>query len=155
MEEQLSNQALEGEVPMEVVMEIKDKLLLLQNQLLENDPEKMRSLEKENANVKRQLEELVSKAEEARKGQLMAVMLGEPSEETERQVESVKRVETEFRKKPEEQENEASLRMQGQYEKQRKIIQSLEHQLTVQGCVVTLCPHQACQVGPQLACMLQ
>ena len=130
MEEQLSNQALEGEVPMEVVMEIKDKLLLLQNQLLENDPEKMRSLEKENANVKRQLEELVSKAEEARKGQLMAVMLGEPSEETERQVESVKRVETEFRKKPEEQENEASLRMQGQYEKQRKIIQSLEHQLT-------------------------
>ena len=68
-------------------MEIKDQLLLLQNQLLENDPEKMRSLEKENANVKRQLEELVSKAEEARKGQLMAVMRGEPSEETERQVE--------------------------------------------------------------------
>ena len=40
-------------------MEIKEQLLLLQNQLLENDPEKMRSLEKENAKLKQQQEELV------------------------------------------------------------------------------------------------
>ena len=38
-------------------MEIKDQLLLLQNHLLENDPEKIRSLEKENAKLKRQLED--------------------------------------------------------------------------------------------------
>ena len=72
-------------------MEIKDQLLLLQNQLLENDPEKMRSLEKENAKLKQQQEELVSQVEAARK-----VEKEELSEETETQVESLKRVETEL-----------------------------------------------------------
>merc|ERR1719228_231544 len=125
----IGNQTLGGGVPMEVVMEIKDQLLLLQNQLLENDPEKMRSLEKENAKLKQQLEELVSKVEEARKGQLTDVEKEELSEETETQVESLKRVETALRKKLEEQENEASLRMQGQYKELQETIQSLEHQL--------------------------
>ena len=110
-------------------MEIKEQLLLLQNQLLENDPEKMRSLEKENAKLKQQLEELVSQVEAARKGQLTDVEKEELSEETETQVESLKRVETELRKKLEDQENEASQRMQGQYKELQETIQSLEHQL--------------------------
>ena len=67
-------------------MEIKDQLLLLQNQLLENDPEKMRSLEKENAKLKQQQEELVSQVVAARKGQLTDVEKEELSEETEMQV---------------------------------------------------------------------
>ena len=73
-------------------MEIKEQLLLLQNQLLENDPEKMRSLEKENAKLKQQQEELVSQVEAARKGQLTAVMKEELSKKTETQVESLKKV---------------------------------------------------------------
>ena len=62
-------------------MKIKDQLLLLQNQLLENDPEKMRSLEKENAKLKQQQEELVRQVEEARKGLLTDVSEDESSEQ--------------------------------------------------------------------------
>merc|ERR1719180_72510 len=64
----LGNQTLGGGVPMEVVMEIKEQLLLLQNQLLDNDPEKMRSLEKENSRLKQQHQDLVQQVENARKG---------------------------------------------------------------------------------------
>ena len=53
---------------MKVVMEIKEQLLLLQNQLLESDPEKMRSLEKENSRLKQQHLELIEQVENARKG---------------------------------------------------------------------------------------
>ena len=49
-------------------MEIKEQLLLLQNQLLESDPEKMRRLEKENLRLKQQHQELVDQVEDARKG---------------------------------------------------------------------------------------
>merc|ERR1719305_1971870 len=59
----MGNQTLGGGVPMEVVMEIKEQLLLLQNQLLESDPEKMRSLEKENQRLKHQHQHQVEQVE--------------------------------------------------------------------------------------------
>jgi hypothetical protein len=51
-------------VPVEVVEEIKNHLLLLQGQLQETDPEKMRLLTKENEELKKINLELISKLED-------------------------------------------------------------------------------------------
>merc|ERR1719341_2365952 len=102
----MGNQTLGGGVPMEVVMEIKEQLLLLQNQLLESDPEKMRSLEMENSRLKQQHLELIEQVENARKGLMEDGAKEElPRDDQEREeFESLKEKEQELRQRLEEQE---------------------------------------------------
>merc|ERR1719341_1672662 len=139
----MGNQTLGGGVPMEVVMEIKEQLLMLQKQLLESDPEKMRSLEKENSRLKLQHLELLGQVENARKGLVEGGGKEEelPRDDQEREeFETLKEKEQELRQKLEEQElkfiMEEKARQQKEEEMQ-KVIQDLESKLEQQLSLVS------------------
>merc|ERR1719264_1019264 len=107
----------------EVVLEIKEQLLLLQNQLVESDPEKMRSLEKENSRLKQQHLELLGQVENARAGLVEGGVKEEklPREVQEREeFKTLKEKEQELRQRLEEQELKFIMEEKARQEKEEE-----------------------------------